>query len=428
MDTQSKRFRHPGLAKRLAFAALVATGFNLLIAWIGTPWLHDKMFAPSGIGQFGESMIDMVLAMLSFMLLTMVVAWPYIRRERDWLSATLHDGEAQLKGDMLRQTAVKEEMNHVAPYIAIMTNQLDGALQQSEGGVLAAIEQINELHRASRNQIDRIGASMQNGLQVAEVMRLQSVYNRTIVDVLSNHVRDQASELTRNFERIRCLSAEVGTLAPLVGVISEIAKQTNLLALNAAIEAARAGEAGRGFAVVADEVRKLSAQTALAATDIAHRINAATQGAEDELDRATKAITSHETSSDLKQLIGDVTAIESRFAESSEVLLSMMGCVDAGNNDMVSRLSTIMGHLQFQDLERQRLEQVKHALRELNEHLQGLAQHVDDPTWSGALQPTLQARLSTHFDRYVMDGQRKIHSAVTHAAGNDDVRPAIELF
>jgi len=428
MDSQSIQFPRPGRVWRLAGAALAATVLNVLIAWSCSQWLHDSVLVPTGISLTGEFVITTLLSMLSFVPLTLLFAAPFMRVELNWLQNALRDGEAQFKRQRLRQATAQSELEHVAPYLGIMTQQLDGVLEQTEGGVLAAIEQINELHGVSRRQIDRIGDSMQNGLRLTEVMREQSGYNKEVVAVLSSHVRDNLSQLTRNLERIKRLSDEVRGLSPLVGVISDIAKQTNLLALNAAIEAARAGETGRGFAVVADEVRKLSTQTAKAASHIAEKIRAATQGAEEELALATEAITGSGTSADLQRMIDEIGAMESRFTESSGVLLGVMNSVDTGNKEKVHRLSEVLGHLQFQDIVRQRLEQVKFALHELDEHLLGLAQHVTDVNWDGLVQPTLASRLDGHLDRYVMASQRKAHSDFTGAAADDGGRPAIELF
>ncbi|QDQ25611.1 methyl-accepting chemotaxis protein [Chitinimonas arctica] len=94
-----------------------------------------------------------------------------------------------------------------------------------------------------------------------------------VIQIAASNIRGVAAELRGTAEVITELGAQSQQISGIVEVIREVANQTNLLALNAAIEAARAGEAGRGFAVVADEVRKLSERTSGATKEIGDMIS-----------------------------------------------------------------------------------------------------------------------------------------------------------
>ncbi len=136
---------------------------------------------------------------------------------------------------------------------------------QSTSSAAAAVEELTV-------SIDHVGSSADDASERARSAEEMAVSGAHDVDQASQQVVDVAHRVDETAAQIQSLSEQVQKIGNITVVIRDVADQTNLLALNAAIEAARAGEQGRGFAVVADEVRKLAERTSKATGEIAAMI------------------------------------------------------------------------------------------------------------------------------------------------------------
>lgn len=157
----------------------------------------------------------------------------------------------------------------------------------------------------------------------SRVKSCQTVFQNTALSM------DQlASQIDHVSERVACLSARSADIGKILDVIDSIADQTNLLALNAAIEAARAGEQGRGFAVVADEVRNLAKRTQNSTMEIQKAIEAiqhetglVVERMKDGRDQASK--TQHLATESWQELSGIENMVEEIFGNACEIFNAM---------------------------------------------------------------------------------------------------------
>jgi methyl-accepting chemotaxis protein len=309
-----------------------------------------------------------------------------------------------------------------------MHEQIGGSRAESECEVLAAIEQLNILNAQSSQQSGRIGDSIRSGTNLTDVTRRVG-QSQELIALVETHLQFQAHDLQRNIQAILDMGSEVAALKPLIAVIASIAKQTNLLALNAEVEAARAGQAGRGFAVVAGEVRALSKKTANAAKDISNSISAA-------VDKTLRVGVDVKTTlenlsdgSEMREMVLQLADIQQQFSQGTELLLEVLHGVETGHKEMEERLLKVLGHIQFQDVMRQRMGHVQGALIEMRDHLQELSAIPSDPAWDGELEVTFNGMLAGHLSKYHMASQTATHLAVA-GDSSESCRegPAIELF
>ncbi|MDY3808882.1 methyl-accepting chemotaxis protein [Desulfovibrio porci] len=183
--------------------------------------------------------------------------------------------EAQSKAEAM--LAAADKLEQVGSVVSSASTQLSAQIEQSDRGAAESASRLSEaatamnemnatVQEVARNAGSASAASAETrekaeaGARVVE----KTVHNIEEVHQLSLTLKDDMTQLNEHAQDI----------TRIMGVISDIADQTNLLALNAAIEAARAGEAGRGFAVVADEVRKLAEKTMSSTNDVGNAIKA----------------------------------------------------------------------------------------------------------------------------------------------------------
>ena len=235
----------------------------------------------------------------------------------------------EAQGKTQAMLAAADRLEQVGGVVSSASTQLSAQIEQSDRGAAESAQRLSEAATA----MNEMNATVQEVARNAGSASAASAETKEKAEA-GAHVVEKA---VRSIEEVHQMSLDLKEdmtqlnehaqdITRIMGVISDIADQTNLLALNAAIEAARAGEAGRGFAVVADEVRKLAEKTMASTNDVGNAIKAIQESTSKSMTGVDNAV----------ERIGEATELAN---QSGRALEEIVATVEA-TGDQVNAIAT----------------------------------------------------------------------------------------
>ncbi len=262
---------------------------------------------------------------------------------------------ASMKHMIERWREVVGDLDKASENVASASAQLSAGAEQISRGAAAEAERTSQVASASEELSQTIGEIARNTTSIAasatETARVAKDGER-VVGKSVEEVQEISLVVEKSANMVQSLGQRSSQIGTIVGVINDIADQTNLLALNAAIEAARAGEQGRGFAVVADEVRSLAERTARATTEIGAMITAiqnevqdAAESMKEARDRVDSGVRLSgeagdalkkiiDATSGLQDMVQQIASAATEMAETSETITRDVGHIAATSQEV----------------------------------------------------------------------------------------------
>lgn len=421
---------------RSLYITCVATLLVAIAVYFGNDWFFDRLLPAFGIGRATGSALGTFLAMLAAILAIAIASRALFHDEMfgvGRMQQRIH--EERTKTRMLVDE-VADELDAIKSFDDVIRNQLTNVVNQTEDAAFAISSQLQTIDSVVTKLDQFVSQISDESAAMQDVSEARIDQNRQMIAKMTEYIQRRIDAAASDQQRVAQVVKEARGLESLVQLIRDIAAQTNLLALNAAIEAARAGEAGRGFAVVADEVRKLSQETDQAVSRINHGIQGVATTIEAQFSHALSTQQVEEERNILSVFSEQMGALSRSYEEVIAHEKSVLATVNECSSELSTMFMDALASIQFQDVTRQQLNHVGEALTRLDGHASLLARRLRLLEEGHEAFTPISEHLSTVFGGYVMSQQRDSHLQALHQSPSAYTRPgspppansSVELF
>ncbi|HQX06375.1 MAG TPA: methyl-accepting chemotaxis protein [Zoogloea sp.] len=427
MSIQNKSLR-----RRVLLSCVTAAGV-FGVVYFANPLYHAILLDGFGLS---HSMGDAIGAAFAVIISFVVHHLLSIVRYRD-PSYGAEQALQHARDEVARQHGVAAEvgqsLDQVPHLNSILAGQLNAVTEQTEAAALGMVQRLQAVDEVVRDLDGVVQAFSQESSQIVEEANSRAARNQKTLESLQSYIHSRLANVGEEQEHVMSALAEARSLAQFVNLVREISGQTNLLALNAAIEAARAGEAGRGFAVVADEVRKLAGQTDQAVLKINEGIARVVNTIESKFQAQLDQSISNAEESALRTVADQFDEVSKSYAQLLAHESRILGVFRESSGRLADMFMETMASVQFQDVTRQQIGHVIEALERLDAHVLKLSACLSGTVAAGDI-PAMTEQLDRLFESYVMDRERDEHarrsgrSVPSGSARSGDSGPPVELF
>ena len=412
-------------------ASVTAVGAFIVVYFANAAY-HELLLSKFGLSQ---ALVDALGAFAAVLVSFEVHQLLSIARYRDATygaeNALRHAREeAARRGEVA--TEVSRSLNDVPHLNSILVGQLNAVTDQTEAAALGMVERLQGVDSVVQNLDGIVQSFSRESSEIVAAANTRAARNQHTLEDLQAYIHRRLANVGEEQEHVMAALAEAKSLSQFVNLVRDISDQTNLLALNAAIEAARAGEAGRGFAVVADEVRKLAGQTDQAVLKINEGIDRVVKTIESKFSAQLDQSISNAEEGALHTVAEQFNEVSQSYAELLDHENRILGVFRESSSRLADMFMETMASVQFQDVTRQQIGHVIEALQRLDEHVQKLSDCLTDKAAVADI-PAMTEQIDRLFESYVMERERDEHqrrsgrSAPAAAQGNQS-GPAVELF
>lgn len=282
------------------------------------------MYLAHVIGRFGDSRATMLVTGIQNIKkgdLTQKIAISG-RSDFSWMAFELDSARKNVSNLVHTLTSGVEQLNTATQNMTVISKETVGGVLKQQAETDQVATAMNEMTAS----VQEVARTASNAAEAARNADNEAKAGKKVVLQTMQSIDSLAGEVEKAAETISSLEADINNIGAIIDVIRGITEQTNLLALNAAIEAARAGEHGRGFAVVADEVRTLASRTQSSTHEIEEMIERLQIGAREAVkvmnDSREKARDSVEMAESAGAALDTITAMISTMDEMSTQISS----------------------------------------------------------------------------------------------------------